>query len=129
MSSTRFVAFLAVLTIANAHLARTCWRARAELSVRSRLLALYWTGVAIWYWFPAPIFYLLTMNLDQLQLKWTALAFFWEVPVVGGAFCSLALWMFRPISSALDSNERNFSAVGIYRATLRYPLLIAGTIM
>ena len=38
------------------------------------------------YWLPAPVYFVLTMNLDRLQLTWTALAFFWEVPVVGGAF-------------------------------------------
>ena len=34
------------------------------------------------------------MNIDELQLKWTAFAFFWEVPVVGGAFVLAAQRLF-----------------------------------
>src|SRR5215467_1656193 len=50
--------------------------------------------LAFWYWLPAPIYFVLTMNLDELQLVWTALAFFWEVPVVGGAFVLTAQRLF-----------------------------------
>src|SRR5215468_3545958 len=58
------------------------WRRRATLSTRTRAALLSWGGVAFWYWLPAPIYFVLTMNLDELQLVWTALTFFWEVPVV-----------------------------------------------
>ena len=80
-----FVAWLAWLQLVHGSAAVALWRRRESLSTRVKATALYWGGLAFWYWLPAPVYYLLTMNIDELQLKWTAFAFFWEVPVVGGA--------------------------------------------
>ncbi|HEX2440605.1 MAG TPA: ATP-binding protein [Methylomirabilota bacterium] len=116
-----YVAWLGWLQLGHGIAAVMLWRRRTELSTRTRATALYWLGLAFWYWLPAPIYYLLTMNIDQLQLKWTAFAFFWEVPVVGGAFVVLAERLF-----PLRPRHRPHDAAGAYRAVLTYPTLVAG---
>ena len=42
------------------------WRRRATLSTRIKAALLSWGGLAVWYWLPAPVYFVLTMNLDGL---------------------------------------------------------------
>ncbi|HUK64496.1 MAG TPA: hypothetical protein VLV15_14220, partial [Dongiaceae bacterium] len=99
----------------------TLWRRRATLSTQAKAALLSWGGLAFWYWLPAPVYFVLTMNLDELQLAWTALAFFWEVPIVGGAFV-LAARRLDP-SRVLSGPDRD--PARRYRAVMRYPTLVA----
>jgi hypothetical protein len=98
------------------------WRRRAALSTRTKAALLSWGGLAFWYWLPAPVYFVLTMNLDELQLVWTALAFFWEVPGRGRRL--------RPRGSAALSRARSWwgdrDPARRYRAVMRYPALVAG---
>ncbi len=96
------------------------WRRRRALSTQTKAIALYWGGLAFWYWLPAPIYYLLTMNIDELQLKWTAFAFFWEVPVVGGAFVLAAQRLF-PLRRPRVSPD----PARVYREVMHYPTVVA----
>jgi signal transduction histidine kinase len=117
MSVTIFVAWLGWLQLVHALAALALWRRRHALSTRVKASALYWGGLAFWYWLPAPLYYLLTMNLDELQLTWTAFAFFWEVPVVGGAFVLAAQWLF-PLRRAATDPAR------AYRRVMHYPTVV-----
>jgi signal transduction histidine kinase/HAMP domain-containing protein len=115
-----FLAWLFWLQIVHAIVAVVLWRRRAQLSTRMRAMLISWGGLAFWYWLPAPMYFVLTMNLDTLQLTWTAFCFFWEVPVVGGAFVMMAQWLFpsRRTHADRDGARR-------YRAVVRYPTTVA----
>jgi signal transduction histidine kinase/CheY-like chemotaxis protein/HAMP domain-containing protein len=123
MTAGVFLAWLAALQVSHAFLGVVVLIRRRELSLRAKLVAVYWAGVAFWYWLPAPIYFLLTMNIDQLQLSWTALIYFWEVPVLGAAFISLVLWFY-------PGHWRRVKAppVARYRRVLRYPAVAAGLV-
>jgi signal transduction histidine kinase/CheY-like chemotaxis protein/HAMP domain-containing protein len=120
LTLTIFVGWLAWLQLVHAAAGLVLWRRRHALSTRAKALALCWGGLAFWYWLPAPVYYLLTMNIDELQLKWTAFAFFWEVPVVGGAFVLASQRLF-PLRrrDALDDPAH------AYRQVMRYPTVAA----
>src|SRR6185436_19669791 len=98
------------------------WRRRATLSTRVKAALLSWGGLAFWYWLPAPVYFVLTMNLDELQLAWTALTFFWEVLVVGGAFVFVAQRLYP--ARLRRGQERD--PARRYREVMRYPRLVAG---
>ena len=115
-----FVAWLAWLQLVHGSAAVALWRRRASLSTRVKATALYWGGLAFWYWLPAPVYYLLTMNIDELQLKWTAFAFFWEVPVIGGGFVLAAQRLF-PLREPRGAR----APARVYREVMRYPTVVA----
>jgi hypothetical protein len=120
MTVTIYVAWLGWLQIVHGIAAAALWRRRHALSTRARVTALYWGGLAFWYWLPAPIYYLLTMNIDELQLKWTAFAFFWEVPVLGGAFVLAAQRLF-----PLRRGDATRDPARVYRQVMHYPAVVA----
>ena len=97
------------------------WRRRALLSTRVKVALLSWGGLAFWYWLPAPVYFVLTMNLDDLQVVWTALTFFWEVPVVGGAFVLAAQRLY----PARAHRGRDRDPARRYREVMRYPTVVA----
>jgi len=117
-----FLGWLGWLQAVHVVVAVVLWRRRARLTTRWKAALLSWGGLAFWYWLPAPIYFLLTMNLDRLQLQWTALAFFWEVPVVGGAFV-LAAQRLYPSRRRLSNDPARR-----YRAVMRYPTQV-GTLL
>src|SRR5262245_46353669 len=120
MTTAVYVAWLGWLQVVHGAAAVVLWRRRHAMSTRMKAAALYWGGLAFWYWLPAPIYYLLTMNIDELQLKWTAFAFFWEVPVVGGGFVLAAERLF-----PLRRGDRPRDPARAYRAVLQYPAIVA----
>ena len=113
-----FLGWLVWLQLVHVAAGALIWRQREHLSMRMKAALLSWGGLAFWYWLPAPIYFLLTMNLDRLQLQWTALAFFWEVPVVGGAFV-LAAQRLYPSRRRLSTDPARR-----YREVMRYPTLV-----
>jgi two-component system, cell cycle sensor histidine kinase and response regulator CckA len=120
MTTAIYVGWLGWLQLVHGIAAIALWRRRASLSTRAKATTLYWGGLAFWYWLPAPIYYLLTMNIDEQQLKWTAFAFFWEVPVVGGAFVLAAQRLF-----PLRRGDAARDPARLYRAVMRYPTVVA----
>jgi signal transduction histidine kinase len=120
MTTAIYVAWLGWLQVVHGAAGVVLWRRRQALSTRMKATALSWGGLAFWYWLPAPIYYLLTMNIDELQLKWTAFAFFWEVPVVGGAFVLAAQRLF-PRRGPGGPDE----ATRVYRRVMHYPTVVA----
>jgi len=120
MNVSIFIGWLAWLQFVHGIAAVPLWQRRDALSTRAKATALYWGGLAFWYWLPAPIYYLLTMNIDEQQLKWTALAFFWEVPVVGGAFVLAAQRWF-----PLGRQSVGRDPARVYRDITRYPMVVA----
>ena len=122
MTGPIFLAWLAWLQVVHAIVGAMLWRRREQLPSRLRAIVISWAGLAIWYWLAAPVYFLLTMNVDALQLAWTAFAFFWEVPVVGGAFLLVTQRFYpsrRRLASVADGARQ-------YRLVLRYPTLVAG---
>jgi signal transduction histidine kinase/CheY-like chemotaxis protein/HAMP domain-containing protein len=115
-----FVVWLAWLQLVHGSAAVALWRRREFLSTRVKATALSWGGLAFWYWLPAPVYYLLTMNIDELQLKWTALAFFWEVPVLGGGFVLAAQRLF-PLRESRGAR----APARVYREVMHYPAVVA----
>ena len=103
-----FLGWLAWLQAIHVVGAVVIWRRRDRLSTRMKAALLSWGGLAFWYWLPAPVYFLLTMNLDRLQLQWTALAFFWEVPVVGGAFVLAAQRLYPSRRSLSNDPARRY---------------------
>jgi signal transduction histidine kinase/CheY-like chemotaxis protein/HAMP domain-containing protein len=120
MTVTICVAWLVWLQVVHAVAAVVLWRRRHCLSARAKAAFLYWGGLAFWYWLPAPIYYLLTMNVDALQLKWTAFAFFWEVPVLGTTFVLIAQRLF-----PLRRRDARRDPARAYRMVMRYPTVVA----
>src|SRR5215510_12507749 len=118
-----FLGWLAWLQAVHLLGAVLIWRCRHRLSTRTKAALLSWGGLAFWYWLPAPVYFLLTMNLDRLQLQWTALAFFWEVPVVGGAFV-LAAQRLYPSRRRLSNDPARR-----YREVMRYPTLVGSLLL
>src|SRR5690242_15159422 len=110
-----FLGWLGWLQLVHVAAALLIWPRRERLSTRMKAALLSWGGLAFWYWLPAPVYFLLTMNIDQLQLQWTALAFFWEVPVVGGAFVLAAQRLYPSRSRVSNDPARR------YREVMRYP--------
>jgi signal transduction histidine kinase len=120
MTVAIYVAWLGWLQAVHGVAAVVLWRRRHALSTRMKVMALYWGGLAFWYWLPAPIYFLLTMNVDELQLRWTAFAFFWEVPVIGGAFVYTAQRVF-----PLGWGRAPRDPARTYRRLAHYPTLVA----
>jgi signal transduction histidine kinase len=120
MTVAIYVAWLGWLQAVHGTAAVVLWRRRHALSTRMKAMALYWGGLAFWYWLPAPIYFLLTMNVDELQLRWTAFAFFWEVPVIGGAFV-LAVQRLFPVGRRSVARDPSLT----YRRVMHYPTVVA----
>jgi len=99
-------------------------RSWSSLSFTLRIATILWTGISVWYWSLAPFYFFLTTNVDMLQLKWAALIYFWEVPVVGGIFVLVSLLVLQPIKQFVEGKHTADSAK-IYTATTRYPLFVA----
>ena len=67
-----FLGWLAWLQLVHVVAGVALWRRRATLSTRAKAALLSWGGLVFWYWLPAPVYFVLTMNLDELQVAWTA---------------------------------------------------------
>lgn len=120
-----FASWLVLLTVANGLLALTVRRAWSRLRLRSQALAVVWLSVSLWYWTVAPLFFFLSMNVDGHQLAWTAFAFLWEVPVIGGLiFTWLCLVLLRPVTAFMDRGQGVRRPEVLYRWTLWYPRVV-----
>lgn len=124
-----FAAWMSLLTVANAMLGVACVKSWKGLSLRGQALAILWVSVATWYWTVAPLFYFLSINVDQYQLAWAAFAFIWEVPVIGGGlFVLLALLALKPVYDFMDRGKQVKDPARLYRLTYWYPITV-GTLL
>lgn len=117
--------WLAALSASNGILLFLCWKRRGAFSPTAQLTALFWGGIAVWYWLPAPACAFLGMNFDRIQLTWAAFAFIWEVPVVGWLWVVWCLRVFRPLQAFLEGKAPAANPARLYQAALRYPVVIA----
>ena len=101
------------------------WLKRNSFSIRAQLVTILWGGLATWYWSFAPLYFFLTTNVNLLQLKWTAFAYLWEVPIVGGLFIAVCLWIFHPIASFMEGKGILPDASKLYQATFHYSILVS----
>lgn len=119
-----FFLWLGLLVLANLWWLFYYWRGRTYFSEWSQVTVLLWAGISLWFWTAAPFYYFLTMNLNELQLAWTAFAFFWEVPIVGGLFVMISSLLFRRLQWQL-SNLQETSISNFYKATFNYPVYVS----
>ncbi len=121
-----FLGMLGVLTAANLWLLIAAWKMRDSLGRLMQIALIVWGGIVMWYWTFAPIYYLLNMNLNDLQLTWTAFAFLWEVPVIGGGvLTTVAVLLFRPIAQSISLGASPVASAHAYKRALKYPRRIA----
>lgn len=125
VSSPVFFAWFWVLTLSNILLLLQCWKHRNALSFGAQAFAILWGGVAIWYWFFAPVYYFFTVNLDALQRTLVGFLYVWELVVVGGIFIALSLLYLRPITAYMEGKTEGADPHKLYLHTLRYPKDIA----
>ena len=121
-----FAALLAALTGFNTLLAWSARRRWGKLTARARVRSLLWFAMSLWYWTAAPLVFWMVMNVNDRQLAWAALAFIWEVPIIGGGLFVLAAeTLFRPLANYLDLGRRAIAPAKMYRLAMKYPLQAA----
>ena len=123
MSWSIFFGWLALLAILDILLIYLFTQRGWEFSFRARAVMRLWGGITLWFWLFAPFFFYLGTNVNSLQLKWTALTFLWEVPVLGGLFMLVCLKLFRPIQEFEAKGEVR-DPNKLYKFILRYPLIV-----
>lgn len=97
------------------------WRIKENFSKNFQFFMLLWSGIVVWYWIFAPIFYLFTMNLDPQQIAITGFAFAWEVPIIGGLFILVSLMRFRNFNKVITEKKEIKNPDSFYNDILRYP--------
>ena len=95
------------------------------LGLGKKVGTILWGGMSMWYWSFAVFYFFLNMNVDLLQLKWTALIYFWEVSVVGSLFLLACFWVFIPIWRLLEKRDTSLDPTRIYSMTFTYPFKVA----
>ena len=120
-----FFGWFGVLHLFNISLFSFLRKNWALLNLNSKVGAILWGGLSTWYWSFGVFYFLLNMNLDNLQLKWTAIAFLWEIVVIGLFYVFLCVRLLRPIANFVDKKVTRLDPIFIYTATLKYPLKVA----
>jgi PAS domain S-box-containing protein len=105
MSVGIFLSLCAFLLFVNSILFYSMYRSWDVVGIRSRVAIVLWSAPVIWYWGLSPIFYILSMNFTQAQLKVIAFSYLWEVPLVGGIYIFIAVIMFRPFYCFLTNQK------------------------
>ena len=121
-----FLVLLLSLVIVNIVLFVVAVKGGASVGIRSAIALILWSGMVIGYWVFAPIYYILSMYIDSLQLKWVVFTFIWEVPIAGGVLILLVLRLFRPIYLFLEEKSPNVNPEAIYKKLNSFPILVAG---
>lgn len=85
------------------------YRNWAKIGIRLRILYTLWSSIVLWYWIFSPVFFIISTNFTQAQLKAAFFNYFWEVPVVGGFFIIVSLIYFQPAFNYLAGKKSNIS--------------------
>lgn len=129
-SGWMFATWLAALTAVNGLFLVMIRRQWDRLNAWQQAASMLWSAVGLWYWTAAPLFYVLTIVLDERQLAWAALAFLWEVPVIGGGlFLTAALALLRPVTAYLERHQITGRPEALYRWTLLSPVALSGMVL
>ncbi|HEY4496709.1 MAG TPA: ATP-binding protein [Candidatus Paceibacterota bacterium] len=121
-----FLIWLAALLFFNSLFIYLFWKNRGDFNYEHQALVILWGGISTWYWSFAPIYYLLNMNLDELQLAWVMFAYFWEVPIIGGGlFVFISYLFFRPFGRYLSGKTKIGNPEKFLNRIFSLPLKIA----
>lgn len=99
----------------------TSWRQWHRLGARMQLFVLDAGGAFAWYWLCAPFFQHLVMTLTPDQVRINALAYFWEVPLVGGLAILWSQWGFLRLARYVHTG-RTTDPRSLYRQAELLPL-------
>lgn len=119
-----FIAMLLILLFVNFLMLVLVGRNIDKVGVRSVIVFIIWLGLVVGFWIFAPIYYLISMNFDALQFKWVVFSFIWEVPLVGGVFMLLSLFLFRPMHRFLEGKSSSVDIANIYDRLKLFPVLV-----
>ena len=119
-----FIVMLLILLFVNFLMLVLVGRNIDKVGVRSVIVFIIWLGLVVGFWIFAPIYYLISMNFDALQFKWVVFSFIWEVPLVGGVFMLLSLFLFRPIHRFLEGKSSSVDIANIYDRLKFFPVLV-----
>ncbi|MDP2641106.1 MAG: ATP-binding protein [Candidatus Yanofskybacteria bacterium] len=119
-----FPALLAFLVLLNLPLYFFAFQRRDGLAPRGQVIFILWGGLLIWFWVFAPVYFLLTINLNVLQLHWITFAFVWELPIIGGLFIGSCVLYFRHIQQFLEGGFSPISPQALYRRIMYFPLIV-----
>ena len=97
-----------------------------SLRLIGKLAVGLWGSTAVWLWTFGTIYFLLTMDVDNLQLRWSLFIFTWEVFFMGGGLTLVCLAIFWPIQTYLDNPENTGRerVQRIYRLAVSYPVIL-----
>lgn len=119
-----FALLLVILLFTNTLMFVLAIRNNDKIGVRSAIALILWVGLVVGFWICAPIYYLISMHIDTLQLRWVVFAFVWEVPLIGGALILFVLFLFRPIHRFLQDKSSDIDVESIYRRIQSFPILV-----
>ena len=121
-----FLGAQTVYFLANSLLLYVLWMRRTTLSFMSKVFLIAWAAVTAWYTLPMAILHLLTVTVDNLQLKWLMFAWMWELPVFGAGLVGLYAFIFAlPFDKLVKTNFATPDPAKTYKQIVRYPLNVA----
>lgn len=101
------------------------WSKRSAFSLESKLNALLWGSLILWYTFGVLPFSILTLTLSIEQLRWLSLLYFLGVPLMGALLLFLARILFGPLSQTLENTPGDVQPERVLQASVKYPFTIA----
>lgn len=125
MSWTIFFSMLGILILFQLPLFRFFFRHRNELGLQRQIILILWLSIVLCYWLIGPVIYFLSMNVNEDQLRWDAFAYSWEVPVIGGLYILLTLFLLRPVVNFINGHSPSGGADRIYRRVMNFPLIVS----
>lgn len=122
-----FVEIVAVLFSLNAVGAACCVRVWRRLSLHEQFAFTIWICVSFWYWSVGPLFFWLTIYVNDAQFVWAVFSFLAGTPLLAWLFVSMCILFFAPISYVLQRGS-TASAEEIraaYNRTYTFPIFAA----
>jgi PAS domain S-box-containing protein len=118
-----FAGWLLALVIATLIPFWNTWRYRKHLDPWKQLGVLDFGGTLLWYWGFATVYQALVMNFNPEQSAVNALAFFWEVPIVGGLAAITSQMQFKPLKRYMRTG-RTDDPMKLYRLAESLPFKV-----
>lgn len=125
MNSAIFAAWITSLLASTTVLLFVFRRHNSVFGWSVKLKVILWLAIAYWFWIAATTYQFLNLTMDRNQLKVYALAYIWEVPVLGALFIWTATRILKPVTDFVDSGQTNSDLPALYKKTLRFPIIAA----
>lgn len=98
------------------------WWKRGPKTIEHETWTLLIGVIILFYWGFATIHSFLTLNLNDLQLRWTAFAYIWEVVIVGALAAYAVVRIVRFARQFLEENHSSLSPAIIHARIAGLPL-------